>query len=54
MAKNKKQKKPNLPGAENHENYENPKNNRFPSDVLGSYTGVVKDGEIPEQDADDL
>lgn len=54
MAKNKKQKKPNLPGAENHENYENPKNNRFPSDVLGSYTGVVKDGEMPEQDADDL
>lgn len=24
------------------------------SDVLGSYTGTPKDGEVPEQDADDL
>lgn len=32
------------PGAEN-----------FPSDVLGSYTGIPLDGdEHPEQDADDL
>ena len=24
------------------------------SDILGSYTGTAKDGEAPEQDADDL
>ena len=24
------------------------------SDVLGSYTGTAEDGDIPEQDADDL
>ena len=24
------------------------------SDVLGSYTGTPADGEVPEQDADDL
>ena len=24
------------------------------SDILGSYTGTAQDGEIPEQDADDL
>lgn len=24
------------------------------SDVLGSYTGLGKNGEVPEQDADDL
>ncbi len=24
------------------------------SDILGSYTGTAKDGEPPEQDADDL
>lgn len=24
------------------------------SDVLGSYTGTAADGEMPEQDADDL
>ncbi len=24
------------------------------SDVLGSYTGTAADGEVPEQDADDL
>lgn len=24
------------------------------SDVLGSYTGLTKDGDRPEQDADDL
>ena len=24
------------------------------SDVLGSYTGTAQDGEVPEQDADDL
>lgn len=27
---------------------------RFPSDVLGSYTGIAQYGEKPEQDADDL
>lgn len=27
---------------------------KTPSDVLGSYTGTPRDGEIPEQDADDL
>jgi len=27
---------------------------RIPTDVLGSYTGQRPDGEIPEQDADDL
>jgi len=27
---------------------------RIPSDVLGSYTGLTKDGERPVQDADDL
>lgn len=26
----------------------------IPSDVLGSYTGTSRDGEIPTQDADDL
>lgn len=26
----------------------------IPSDVLGSYTGTPEDGEVPEQDADDL
>lgn len=26
----------------------------IPSDVLGSYTGVPEEGEIPVQDADDL
>ncbi len=26
----------------------------FPSDVLGSYTGLTADGERPVQDADDL
>ncbi len=24
------------------------------SDILGSYTGTPEDGEVPEQDADDL
>ena len=24
------------------------------SDILGSYTGTAQDGEVPEQDADDL
>ena len=24
------------------------------SDVLGSYTGTAENGEVPEQDADDL
>ena len=24
------------------------------SDVLGSYTGTADDGDVPEQDADDL
>lgn len=24
------------------------------SDVLGSYTGTAQDGDVPEQDADDL
>ncbi len=27
---------------------------RDDSDILGSYTGTPADGEIPEQDADDL
>lgn len=27
---------------------------RFPSDVMGSYTGITEDGEKPVQDADDL
>ena len=26
----------------------------IPSDVLGSYTGTPEQGEMPEQDADDL
>ncbi len=26
----------------------------IPADVLGSYTGTPRDGEIPTQDADDL
>lgn len=26
----------------------------IPSDVLGSYTGTPRDGEKPDQDADDL
>ena len=26
----------------------------IPSDVLGSYTGMDENGEVPEQDADDL
>ena len=29
-------------------------NGVLPSDVLGSYTGVSSDGDVPEQDADDL
>lgn len=28
--------------------------NEVPSDVTGSYTGTPLDGDIPEQDADDL
>ena len=33
-----------------------PKQNRgeIPSDVLGSYTGMSRDGDRPVQDADDL
>lgn len=27
---------------------------KIPSDVLGSYTGTPDNGEIPEQDPDDL
>jgi len=27
---------------------------RIPTDVLGSYTGIPYDGEVPEQDPDDL
>ena len=27
---------------------------RSEEDVLGSYTGVPQEGEVPEQDADDL
>ncbi|MDF1494173.1 MULTISPECIES: hypothetical protein [Eubacteriales] len=26
----------------------------IPTDVLGSYTGTARDGEKPDQDADDL
>ncbi len=26
----------------------------IPTDVLGSYTGIARDGETPTQDADDL
>lgn len=26
----------------------------IPSDILGSYTGTPRDGEKPDQDADDL
>ena len=26
----------------------------IPSDVLGSYTGITRDNELPVQDADDL
>ncbi len=26
----------------------------IPADVMGSYTGTSRDGEIPTQDADDL
>ena len=29
-------------------------NGEIPSDVLGSYTGTARKGEVPEQDADDL
>lgn len=32
----------------------NQSHNGFPSDVLGSYTGNPIQGDIPEQDADDL
>ncbi|MBW7573286.1 hypothetical protein [Caproiciproducens faecalis] len=27
---------------------------KIPNDVLGSYTGMARDGEKPDQDADDL
>jgi hypothetical protein len=27
---------------------------KIPSDVLGSYTGIAKDGDEPTQDADDI
>jgi len=27
---------------------------KYPSDVLGSYTGMTYDNDVPEQDADDL
>lgn len=30
------------------------KQGEIPSDLLGSYTGMGENGEIPEQDADDL
>lgn len=30
------------------------KSDAIPSDVLGSYTGKSKNGEKPQQDADDL
>ena len=26
----------------------------IPTDVMGSYTGTARDGDTPEQDADDL
>jgi hypothetical protein len=27
---------------------------KIPTDVMGSYTGTPRDGEVPTQDADDL
>jgi len=34
--------------------YAEQNNGPYPSDVLGSYTGMTRDGERPVQDADDL
>jgi len=41
---------------ENSEAYIMPSEGRgaITSDVLGSYTGTPLDGDVPEQDADDL
>lgn len=44
-----KQKETAEPQNVNPEN-----NNNVFSDVLGSYTGMTEDGEMPIQDADDL
>lgn len=41
-----------LPGVEH--GTEEPLKAGIPSDVLGSYTGVPLDREMPEQDQDDL
>ena len=41
-----------LPGVEH--GTDEPLKAEIPSDVLGSYTGVPLDREMPEQDQDDL
>lgn len=33
---------------------QNMNKSEIPADVLGSYTGTARDGEKPDQDADDL
>lgn len=46
----KKKNKNNLP----LDIFKNIPHEKIPSDVLGSYIGVDENGDVPEQDADDL
>lgn len=49
-----KQKPNNKAVQDNAETLQKQGRGPIHSDILGSYTGTPEDGEMPEQDADDL
>ncbi len=49
---NKQEVKPNINRMA--ATIQNMSKSEIPTDVMGSYTGTPRDGDTPEQDADDL
>lgn len=50
--RNKQESKPNIDKMA--ATLQNMSKSEIPTDVMGSYTGTARDGDTPDQDADDL